>query len=153
MIGSLYLILNSVCAVFFDLRKAFDSVPHQLLLDTQTSSGNPPHLFLWLRNYLSNRSQKVVVNGSSSRTSHVLSGVPQGSILGPLLFIIYINGLCNISLSPSAKLIMYADGILLYQPYNSISDISLIQSNIDSVSSWISSHSLMVNVLNTCLFP
>ena len=140
---------NSVCAVFFDLRKAFDSVPHQLLLDTLSSSGIPPHLFLWLRNYLSNRSQKVVVNGSSSCTSHVLSGVPQGSILGPLLFIIYINGLCNISLSPSAKLIMYADDILLYQPYNSISDISLIQSNIDSVSSWISSHSLTVNVSKT----
>ena len=76
---------NSVCAVFFDLRKAFDSVPHQLLLDTLSSSGIPPHLFLWLRNYLSNRSQKVVVHGSSSHTSHVLSGVPQGSILGPLL--------------------------------------------------------------------
>ena len=100
-------------------------------------------------NYLSIRSQKVVVNGSSSHTSHVLSGVPQGSILGPLLFIIFINGLCNISLSPSAKLIMYADDILLYQPYNSISDISLIQSNIDSVSSWISSHSLTVNVSKT----
>ena len=140
---------SSVCAVFFDLRKAFDSVPHQLLLNTLSSSGIPPHLFLWLRNYLSNRSQCVVVNGSSSCNSNVLSGVPQGSILGPLLFIIFINGLCNIPLSPSAKLIMYADDILLYQPYNSISDISLIQSNIDSVSSWISSHSLSVNSSKT----
>ena len=140
---------NSVCAVFFDLRKAFDSVPHQPLLDTLSSTGIPPHLIIWLRNYLRNRSQQVVLNGSSSHKSHVLSGVPQGSILGPLLFIIFINGLCNVTLSPTARLIMYADDILLFQPYNSISDISLIQSNIDSVSSWISSRSLTVNSSKT----
>ena len=140
---------NSVCAVFFDLRKAFDSVPHQPLLDTLSSTGIPPHLILWLRNYLRNRFQQVVLNGSSSHKSHVLPGVPQGSILGPLLFIIFINGLCNVTLSPTARLIMYADDILLFQPYNSVSDFSLIQSNIDSVSSWISSRSLTINSSKT----
>ena len=138
---------NSVCAVFFDLRKAFDSVLHQPLLDTLSSTGIPPHLILWLCNYLRNRFQQVVLNGSSSHKSHVLS---QGSILGPLLFIIFINGLCSVTLSPTARLSMYADDILeLFQTYNSVSDISLIQSNIDSVSSWISSRSLTINSSKT----
>jgi len=145
---------NSVCGIFFDRRKAFDSFPYQYLLDTLSSSGIPLHL-LWLRNYLESRSQQVVLNGSSSRKSAVLSSVPQGSILGPLLFIIFINDLWNISLSPSAKLMMYADDILLFQAYNSISDLALIQSNIDSISFWISSRSFTINSLkvNICSFP
>ena len=132
---------NSVCSIFFDLRKAFDSVPHKLLLDTLSSTGLPPLLIYWLRNYLSNRLQRVVINGQSSRHSLVLSGVPQGSIFGPLLFILYINGLSNIPLSPTAKLILYADDILLYIPCNSASDISAIQHNIDLISSWFSANS------------
>ena len=138
----------TLSALFFDLRKAFDSVPHQPLLDTLSSTGIPPHLILWLCNYLRNQFQQAVLNGSSHKC-HVLSGVPQGSIHGPLLLIIFINGLCNVTLSLTARLIMYADDILLFQPYNSISDILLIQSNIDSVSSWISSRSLTINSSKT----
>ena len=140
---------KSVCAIFFDLRKAFDSIPHKLLLDTLSSTGLPPLLIHWLRNYLSNRLQQVVINGQSSRHSLVLSGVPQGSILGPLLFIIYINGLSNIPLSSTAKLILYADDILLSLPCNSPSDISLIQHNIDLISSWISANYLTINSSKT----
>ncbi len=140
---------NSVCSIFFDLRKAFDSVPHKLLLDTLSSTGLPPLLIYWLRNYLSNRLQRVVINGQSSRHSLVLSGVPQGSILGPLLFILYINGLSNIPLSPTAKLILYADDILLSIPCNSASDISVIQHNIDLISSWFSDKYLTVNSSKT----
>ena len=83
-----------------------------------------------------------LLNGSSSLSSNVLSGVPQGSILGPLLFIIYINGLSNLPLLSSANLTMYADDILLSHPVNSSSDLPLLQANIDSISSWLSSHSL-----------
>ena len=79
--------------------------------------------------------QIVIVNGSSSLSSNVLSGVPQGSILGPLLFIIYINGLSNLPLLSSANLTMYADAILLSHPLNSSSDLPLLQANIDSISS------------------
>ena len=133
---------NSICATFFDLRKAFNSVPHQLVMLTLSSIGLPSHLTSGLH---SNRSQQVILNGSAS--SHASSIVPQGSILGPLLFIIYINSLSDISLSPSSKLILYADDILFSHHCNSPSDISLIQSDIDAISSWVSSHHLTVNEL------
>ena len=92
-----------------------------------------------------------MINGQSSRHFLVLSGVPQGSILGPLLFIIYINGLSNIPLSSTAKLILYTDDILLSLPCNnySPSDILLIQHNIDLVSSWISANYLTINSSKT----
>ena len=71
-------------------------------------------------------SQIVVVNGFSSLKSDVLSGVPRGSILGPLLFIIYLNGLSSVPLLSSAKLTMYADDILLSHPFDSLSEPCLI---------------------------
>ena len=86
---------SSVCGAFLDLRKAFDSVPHQPLLDLLASSNLPPPLLNWLHSYLLNRTQCVVVNGSSSSSLLVPSGVPQGSILGPLLFLIFVNGLTD----------------------------------------------------------
>ena len=142
---------NSICATlkFFDLRKAFDSVPHQPLMLTLSSIGLPSHLTSWLHSYLCNRSQQVILNGSASPKSHASSGVPQGSILGPLLFMIYINSLSEISLSPSSKFILYADDILFSHHCNSPSDISLIQSDIDAISSWVSSHHLTVNSSKT----
>ena len=77
---------NSLCAAFFDLRKAFDSVPHLPLMHTLSSIGLSSHLTSWIHSYLCHRSQQVVLNGFSSHKTHAFSGVPQGSILGPLLF-------------------------------------------------------------------
>ena len=75
----------------------------------------------------------------------ISSGVPQGSILGPLLFILYINGLTNLPLSPSTQLILYADDIFLFYPISSHSDLSSLQSDLDTISTWLSSKSLQLN--------
>ena len=103
----------NVAAVFFDLSKAFDTVPHQGLLNALSRIGISGSLHKWFTSYLSGRSQQVVLDGCSSSCVPVSSGVPQGSILGPLLFCIYMNPIASIPLSSTSRLLLYADDILL----------------------------------------
>ena len=79
--------------MFFDFRKAFDSVPHHKLIDKMQDLGLNEHILLWVKSYLTDRSQKVIVNGKASDPTPVLSGVPQDSVIGPLLFLRYIDAI------------------------------------------------------------
>ena len=96
-----------------DFSKAFDVVPHQLLLHKLNHYGIRGTTLNWIQNFLTNRTQKVVVDGSSSESARVRSGVPQGTVLGPLLFFTYIN---DLSSTVSSQVRLFADDCLLYRP-------------------------------------
>ena len=131
--------------VFLDVRKAFDSVSHRLLIEKLLLHHVPLNLVHWFNSYLCNRSQCVRVCNDYSVPAPVYSGVPQGSILGPLLFVLFINDIGSLSLSPHSKLILFADDILLLHPLQSSSDLSPIQSDLNSITSWLSLNLLSVN--------
>ena len=106
---------GDIGAIFFDIRKAlnFDSVPHQPLLDKLHRYELDPHIISWVRNYLTDRQQHVRVRGYASSNTQVLSGVPQGSVLGPLLFLIYVDDVFLTHLSTDSALTLFADDMLL----------------------------------------
>ena len=109
------------------------------------SLGLDPHILTWLHNYLANRKQRVVVNGTTSTCTHVKSGVPQGSILGHLLFMIYIDSIASLSFSPDTRIVLYVDDILLYRPISSESDLCQLQSDVDAIQQWVSRNYMKLN--------
>ncbi len=142
---------KNVAAVFFDLSKAFDTVPHHGLLKALSKIGIVGSLHRWFTSYLTSRRQQVVLDGCSSSRVPVTSGVPQGSILGPLLFSIYVNPIALLPLSSMSRLLLYADDILLYKPISSAADVTTFQADIDSVCEWISTAGLKLNASKTKL--
>ena len=122
---------GEVCSVFFDLSKAFDKVPHLSLLFKLAELQVNPLILRWIGNYLLDRIQCVVLEGAQSSPLHAISGVPQGSVLGPLLFLLYIDNVSYTVLN--SNMAMFADDIVLYKIIRNPRDYTLLQDDITSI--------------------
>ena len=140
---------KDIAVALFDLTKAFDRVPHGPLLLKLRSVGITGPLLSWLRSYLADRTQVVAVQGVASDTVPVISGVPQGSVLGPLLFLIYANDLCFSDFSKDSALVLYADDTTLYKPITCEMDFSDFQKDIDAIHNWFCVNHLTANASKT----
>ena len=141
-------ILNSgpqTDVLYLDFKKAFDSVSHNELLHKLWNFGITDNLWLWIKAYLTNRLQCVSIGNSISTTLPVISGVPQGSILGPLLFIIFINDLPAVL--SSAIIFLYADDTKCLMPISTMCDCKLLQDDLTRLSKWCSHWNLSLNEL------
>ena len=121
--------------IFLDFAKAFDKVPVERLLKKVWAHGVRGKVFQWISAWLKNRLQRVVLNGEASTWAAVLSGVPQGSVLGPLLFLIFINDLDG---SAAAVEIVrkFADDTKIVQPIRSPEDRVRQQAALDELTGW-----------------
>lgn len=134
----------TVC-LFLDLKKAFDCVNHLILIKKIIGMGFNTKIVSWIKSFLSNRLQSVKVNGITSDPLNITCGVLQGSVLGPILFKIYINDISSLDLH--SGLILYADDAVLFSSHNFVSTaMSTLQTDLDNVCKWTCHNKLTVNI-------
>ena len=134
--------------VFIDLRKAFDTIDHGLLLKKMEHLGIRGVVNNWLSSYLNNRKQYVEINNVSSDLQNIICGVPQGSVLGPILFIMYINDICNAS--DLLKMVLFADDTNLFRSsYDLNSLCEQVSVELSKLNNWFNVNKLSLNVSKT----
>ena len=124
---------NPVDAIYLDFQKAFDSVPHKRLIRKLAAYGVTGKILRWIETFLTNRKQRVCVEGSLSNWEDVLSGIPQGSVLGPTLFVVFINDMPDEITSLSK---MFADDAQVFRQIETSADIATLQNDLDHLTDW-----------------
>jgi hypothetical protein len=132
-----------VHAVYTDFRKAFDKVNHHILIQKLSAYGVSGCILNWFASYLSDRTQQVKLSNKLSDIQRVPSGVPQGSVLGPLLFAIYINDVID---KFSCKSGLFADDCKIYQIIRNPSDAQLLQADLLTLSKWCDTNKMVLNL-------
>ena len=132
--------------IYLDMSKAFDRVPHDVLLRKLKDRGIRFHVRQWIANYLSSRKQRVVIRGQASEFTSVTSGVPQGSLLGPTLFILFVDDISN---GLSCIHVMYADDLKIYCRISCPDDMIKLQADLDRLQLWATQNKMDFNPLKT----
>ena len=135
---------KQVDVAILDFSKAFDTVPHKRLLGKLEMYGISGDIHTWIKSFLVGRRQSVVVDGARSKEEEVISGVPQGTVLGPLLFLLHINDLPSM-VQPGTSCRLFADDCLLYRPINSGEDQVTLQKDLTKLESWADSWGMRFN--------
>ena len=125
-----------------DFSKAFDTVPHQRLLSKLDHYGIRDNTLNWINSFLTQRTQRVTIEGTTSESVHVKSGVPQGTVLGPLLFLCFINDLPD---QVRSQVRLFADDCLLYRPIKNDSDQLALQQDLDNLQEWANKWGMVFN--------
>ena len=152
VIDSIYKSLDSgkiVCGVFLDLQKAFDTVQHDILLNKLFNYGIRGVVQKWFYSYLYQRRQYTVIGKVNSSMAFVSCGIPQGSVLGPLLFLIYINDIKNACCDTSIKL--FADDANFFAEGDNESELAIkVNRILDNISLWCAANKLSLSPAKTC---
>ena len=135
------------CSVFVDLAKAFDTVDHSILLSKLQNYGIRGTPFQLLSSYLHDRNQKTIINNKHSNTEKITCGVPQGSILGPLLFNLYINDIVNVSLFTTR--LFADDACFTYSLKDPILLQTTVNNEINKINTWLKTNKLSANYSKT----
>ena len=139
-----------VAGIYLDLSKAFDTVDHHILTNKLSKFGLRGNALKLLKSYLMERTQTVVINGTSARPREIKIGVPQGSILGPLLFILYINDIVNVSIN--GKIMLYADDTAIFFKHSCSETLqNMVNNALLKISNWLESNYLTLNTEKTFL--
>ena len=136
---------GQVDTIFLHFSKVFDSVPHHLLVHKLRTFGINGPLLEWFRSYLTGRKQATTVEGARSDDAHILSGVTQGSILGPILFLLYVNDMAAAT-HENFELALYADDAKQFCEIKNINDCHNMQTQIDTLEEWSNTWLLRFNV-------
>ena len=135
--------------IYLDLQKAFDSVNHEILLKKLYNNGVRGEVHAWFQSYLTDRKQTTLHSGCYSDFETATCGVPQGSVLGPLLFLIYINDIQYAA--TDAKIRLFADDTNLFFHGKSLSDLESIANNtLKQLAQWMAANKLSINIDKTC---